>query len=106
LLIDNNLKDYDYSTTRKINIILTKENEELNIITIFPGKFAPALPDTNIQTEKKFNISKEFWDNHRLSSFNNFELIENKIIEFIKFCIHSTVLFQSVCISFSIASGS
>ena len=83
LLINNNLKNKDYTTTRKLNIILFKENENLNIITIFPGEFAPALPDIETQSQENYNISKEFWDNHHLSNFNNFKHIENKILDFI-----------------------
>ena len=80
LLVQNSSKTNDYATTRKLNIILFKEKEELNIITIFPGKFAPALPNKEIQNNDIYNISKLFWEDYKLSSFSNFEIVESKIL--------------------------
>ena len=79
LLINNTEKNNTFYTTRKLNIILFKEDEALNIITIFPGKFAPPLPDSETQSEQVYSIAKQFWNDYKISSFSNFEIIETKI---------------------------
>jgi len=79
LLIDKELQNNEYTTSRELNIILTKENDKLNIITIFPGKFAPALPDRKHQSLEEYSTSEMFWNQYHLSLFNSFESTEGKI---------------------------
>ena len=81
LLIESGIKDNSYFITRKLNVILFKKEDQLEIITIFPGKYAPALPNKESMTWDEFNISDEFWSTHKMGTFSNFELVEQQIIE-------------------------
>jgi hypothetical protein len=44
-------------------MILLKTRDFIKVIAIFPGIFAPPLPNEN-QELIKFNANKEFWSNH------------------------------------------
>ena len=49
--------------TWDLNIIIGNEQEP-EIITFFPGKYAPPLPDKAWQTIKQYNEYVEFWDKY------------------------------------------
>ena len=49
--------------TWQINVISFYQ-ENPDITTIFPGKFAPPLPDPEYQDQVKYQESKKFWDRH------------------------------------------
>jgi len=36
------------------------------ITTIFPGTYAPPLPDATLQNKKEYSFNKSFWENHGL----------------------------------------
>jgi hypothetical protein len=44
-------------------IVLIKDDITDNWITCFPGKFAPAFPNSNME-EKEKKYCKEFWESH------------------------------------------
>ena len=50
--------------TLKLNIITEQINNNINLITLFPGQHAPPLPDKHHQSLKNFIISKNYWDKH------------------------------------------
>lgn len=51
--------------TNIINIILSN-NEPPEIVTLFPGAFAPPLPKKETQNNMEFEACKSFWDKHVL----------------------------------------
>ncbi len=76
----NQLPDLEYETLQKIqfsghpkktwtvNMIIKKVEENPVIITIFPGIYAPLLPNSEEQTEEEYRKSTEFWSKHVLIS--------------------------------------
>jgi hypothetical protein len=50
--------------TWEIQLILERNGEEVRILTIFPGKYAPVFPDPEIQSEEDYLTSKTFWETH------------------------------------------
>ena len=50
--------------TFKVNIILYRNEDNIQIVSIFPGDYAPPLPDKDNQPEDQFLISQKFWKNH------------------------------------------
>jgi len=54
--------------TWTINLIIKKIENQPVIITIFPGIYAPLLPNLEEQTEEEYRKSIEFWSKHVLIS--------------------------------------
>lgn len=52
--------------TWEVQLILERDMEEIRILTIFPGKYAPIFPDPEIQSEEDYLASKAFWETHVL----------------------------------------
>jgi len=52
--------------TWKVQVVVQKTNQELIVLTIFPGTYAPALPDPAAQTASDLQVSYEFWRTHAL----------------------------------------
>ena len=50
--------------TWEVQLILEKNGEEIRILTIFPGKYAPIFPDREIQSKDDYLASKTFWETH------------------------------------------
>jgi hypothetical protein len=50
--------------TWKIQLIMVRDATEIDVLTIFPGKYAPILPDPVIQNVENYEVSKNFWENH------------------------------------------
>ncbi len=50
--------------TWDVQLILEKDGEEIRILTIFPGKYAPIFPDREIQSNEDYLASKTFWETH------------------------------------------
>jgi hypothetical protein len=78
--IKNQLPDLHYETLQKlqfighhkktwtVNLIIKKIEDKPVIITIFPGIYAPLLPNHEEQTEEEYHKSMEFWSKHLLIS--------------------------------------
>lgn len=49
--------------TWKVNVILQLDKNILTIRTIFPGKYAPSLPDHLSQDPKEYKRNIDFWEN-------------------------------------------
>lgn len=81
LLTDNKTNKINYFITRKLNVVLDKKDNEIFIITAYPGKYAPALPNKEVMDYDNFHLSNEFWENHKLGNFSKFEIAENTIIK-------------------------
>ncbi len=43
-----------------------RQNETLELKTVFPGTYAPPFPEESSQTKEEYKQSKEFWDAHVL----------------------------------------
>ena len=67
----------EYSVSRKVNIILIKEAAVLNVLTIFPGNYAPPIP-ASAKTPKEFELNSKFWAKYRISSFSQFAKAEEE----------------------------
>ncbi|KPK79117.1 MAG: hypothetical protein AMS27_18355 [Bacteroides sp. SM23_62_1] len=79
-VIKNKLPDQEYETLQKIqfighprktwsvNLIIKRIENQQVIITIFPGIYAPLLPNTEEQSEEEYRKSIEFWSKHVLIS--------------------------------------
>ena len=52
-------------STWLLNVILFINNGQIEIITAFPGKYAPALPSSN-QTRNEYDKSMKFWNDYIL----------------------------------------
>ena len=52
--------------TNQINCILRKVEEQFEVITIFPGVYAPPFPDVKYQNHKEYSESKAFWTTHAI----------------------------------------
>jgi hypothetical protein len=50
--------------TWKVQIIMVRDATEINVLTIFPGQYAPTLPNAAIQNVDNYAVSQEFWENH------------------------------------------
>ncbi len=50
--------------TWDLNLVLRKNGEQPEIITFFPGTFAPPVPDQAFQDPDQYNESLEFWGQH------------------------------------------
>ncbi|MCF8226794.1 MAG: hypothetical protein K9J30_13025 [Bacteroidales bacterium] len=50
--------------TWTLNLILARSGSSFEVITFFPGLFAPPLPDKAFQTQEAFSESVEFWKEH------------------------------------------
>lgn len=59
----NNISLNEFKPTWQANIILAK-GTEIQLITIFPGIFAPALPNQKKQSKKEWIKSKIFWEQY------------------------------------------
>ena len=78
--IRNQLPDLTYDTLQNlqyigypkitwiVNVIIKKIEDQSVIITIFPGIYAPLLPNHEEQTEEEYRKSMEFWSQHVLIS--------------------------------------
>jgi hypothetical protein len=76
----NQLPGLEYETLQKmsfsghpkktwtVNLIIKKVEGNPVIITIFPGIYAPLLPNAEEQTEEEYRKSMEFWSKHVLIS--------------------------------------
>lgn len=51
-------------STLKINLILIKIDNEIKVISVFPGIYAPVLPNIITQNEAQYSNSIQFWDNY------------------------------------------
>jgi hypothetical protein len=47
--------------THEAHIILELEGPQANVLTFFPGKYAPPLPDPELQCDPELHESIEFW---------------------------------------------
>jgi hypothetical protein len=50
--------------TWTVQLIMVRDATEIDVLTIFPGKYAPIMPDAAIQNVDAYQISQEFWKNH------------------------------------------
>jgi hypothetical protein len=50
--------------TWTVQLILVRDATEIDVLTIFPGKYAPTLPNAAIQNVDNYRISVDFWENH------------------------------------------
>ena len=50
--------------TWSVQVILLKDDHEINIISVFPGKLCPPLPNPETQVKKEFNANRRFWEKH------------------------------------------
>ena len=57
-------------STWKVNIILYKIQDKMEILSIFPGEYAPPLPDKENQTGEEYLNSKNFWKDHVFLKIN------------------------------------
>ena len=80
LLIPIDSDDDSYSLTKKMQIVIYSDNGTLNLVTAYPGKYAPPLPSPEIEDSKLFQYSKEFWSKYKISSFNYFEKTEEELM--------------------------
>lgn len=53
-------------STHSLMAIFRYENQELGLKTIFPGEYAPAFPNSAIQSKEEYQNSVKFWDKHVL----------------------------------------
>ena len=81
LLVEKGLDDKSYFVSRKLNVIVVNNGKDNHLITAFPGKYAPALPNRELMTNEVFNISNTFWENYKMANALDFESIEKRIIE-------------------------
>ena len=51
-------------TTNKLNFVIEQKENKYQIITIYPGKYAPPFPDEEKQNHELFMVCKTFWDEH------------------------------------------
>ena len=78
--IKDQLPDLEYETLQRlqftsqskktwtVNMIIKKIDTKPVIITIFPGVYAPLLPNHEEQTDEEYRKSMEFWSKHILIS--------------------------------------
>ena len=52
-------------TTKFVNVVFKHYLNGLELITVFPGMYAPAFP-SNSMSKDDFQIASEFWDEHIL----------------------------------------
>lgn len=50
--------------TNEAHMILELEGAFANVLTFFPGKYAPPLPDPELQPDAELIASTEFWERH------------------------------------------
>jgi len=50
--------------TWEVQLILERDEKEIRILTIFPGRYAPIFPDPDIQSKEDYLTSKAFWETH------------------------------------------
>jgi hypothetical protein len=50
--------------TTQAHMILEIEGSEAIVLTFFPGKYAPPLPDPELQADRELRESTEFWKRH------------------------------------------
>jgi hypothetical protein len=50
--------------TWTMNVIFMQEDQDVRIITVFPGTFAPPFPDVNIHTKQQYKLYDQFWNEH------------------------------------------
>ncbi|NOX86021.1 MAG: hypothetical protein GXO86_08675 [Chlorobi bacterium] len=62
-MLVNQVKINRINPTWQVNVVLWKE-PELSVRTIFPGIYAPPLPDPGKQTETGLMTSRHFWEQH------------------------------------------
>jgi len=53
-------------STWKLNLILHKAEDNYFIANFFPGIYAPAYPNKEVQSEDDYQKSFEFWDTHAI----------------------------------------
>jgi hypothetical protein len=62
------LQDLDIDAVPKktwtVHVILGKLNGTPEVVSIFPGVYAPPLPDEELQSEEEFAKNLEFWSMH------------------------------------------
>ena len=59
----------DLPQTKFVNIVFKYGLNGMELITVFPGNYAPAFPNTSMSKED-FQIALEFWDEHILLKKN------------------------------------
>lgn len=52
--------------TKQVNCILSQVDEQIEVLTIFPGVYAPPFPNIEKQTEKEYSESYAFWTTHAI----------------------------------------
>lgn len=57
------IRNYLPKPTWEVNIIVSNL-DSTQIQTIFPGVFAPSLPDPGWQSDNELELSRKFWDTH------------------------------------------
>lgn len=50
--------------SNQANMVLLKIDDFFQLLTIFPGSYAPAFPDEEKQTPKDYQLSVDFWERH------------------------------------------
>lgn len=50
--------------TNQVNLVTRRNENHFEIITVFPGIYAPPLPDKEKQPEEDYKASKEFWEGY------------------------------------------
>ncbi len=58
----------DPKLTWIVNVILQTVDHKPTIISIFPGTYAPPVPNREEQSEEQYNESVEFWSKHIIIS--------------------------------------
>lgn len=53
-----------FQPTWLLNLILRPADDTYEILTFFPGVYAPPLPDKGEQTAAEYERSRSFWDQH------------------------------------------
>lgn len=57
--------------TWSMNVIFMKEEQNISIITIFPGTFAPPFPDMLLHSEEQYQKYDNFWKQHAFIQINS-----------------------------------
>ncbi len=50
--------------TKQVNLVTRLKNDSYEIITVFPGIYAPSLPDKGKQSKDEYMESRGFWDKY------------------------------------------
>lgn len=84
MLVEKNAKGKDFELTNRMNVVLIRDKQQIFLITAYPGKYAPPLPDKDKLSETEYQISLDFWNRYKISSFSKFEKEEGKYLEMSK----------------------